>query len=207
MYLQLSIAGEYGNKATMIKKLIQEIGANLVSTEGAVAQTVFRARAELTIPRVVAAEQLLDRIFILYFLEGGDTIKVHIEAPTVPETKRQAARIARRTCALFETPTVKTEVKAVIYTTNLQGFDTEIMCGRRIGHGRRFLDAFSEQWLTRVMTPTVVFFLAVTFLPTTTISQSAAVGLGAAVITLIIESALFSMNAEEWKWEEYKSEY
>jgi hypothetical protein len=207
MYLELLITAEYGNKQALIAKLVQEIGVNVVTAHAAVQQSVFRVSAGSIIPRIVAAEQLQNNIRIVYFLEGGDTIKVHIEAPTVPETKRQAARVARRTCALFENPTVKTKVKAIIYSTNLQGFDTEIIYGGRVGRWRQFLETFTKQWLTRVTTPAIVFFLAVAFLPATTIAQSATLGLLAAGFTLLIESVLFAAKADEWKWEENRGEY
>jgi hypothetical protein len=101
---------------------------------------------------------------------------------------------------------VKAQTKAVTYAKNFQGFDTAIIFGRRISRWRRFLDAFAERWLPRVATPAIVFFLAAAFLPGTTVAQAAFIAALAAGIILLIESALFAMTADDWKWEENKSD-
>jgi hypothetical protein len=98
MYVELRITAEYGNKQEFVGKLSQEIGVNAVSPAAAVQKTVFQHEASTVAPKVVAAEQIQHKTVILYFLEGSDTIVVHVAARTVAETKQQAVRIARRTC-------------------------------------------------------------------------------------------------------------
>jgi hypothetical protein len=183
-----------------------EIGANLVSAGTAVPATVFAPDAATIILTVIAAEQIQNNTLILYFLEGSDRINVHIEASTIARSKQHADRIARRTRALFEDPTVKRTIRAVIYARNLKGFDSPIIDGSRNAPWSRFWDAFTERWPTRVATPAIVFFLAAAYLPATMFFQAAFLGFLAAAITLIIESILFAMKAGEWKWEENKSE-
>lgn len=162
--------------------------------------------ASTVIPKVVAAEQIQHKAFILYFLEGSDTIVAHVAARTVAETKQQAVRIARRTCTLFEKPSVKTTTKAVIYAVNSQGFDTAIISGHRIGRWRRFVDAFTERWLARIVSPSIVFGVATAYLPGTNFFQSALIGFLAAVLTLLIESIAFASTTDDWKWEEIKND-
>jgi hypothetical protein len=206
MYVELRITADYGDKQGFVEKLSQEIGINAISAGAAVQKTVFQHDASTVTPKVVAAEQIQHKTVILYFLEGSDTIVVHVAARTVAETKQQAVRIARRTCALFEKPSVKTKTKAVIYAVNSQGFDTAIIVGNRIGRLRRFMDAFAERWLARIVTPGIVFGVATAFLPGTNLFQSALIGFLAAVVTLLFESIAFASTADDWKWEEIKND-
>jgi hypothetical protein len=80
----------------------REIGVNLVDIAEAVQQTVLRADASAVLAKVVAAEQIQHKILNLYFLEGGDTLVVHVAARTLPQAKQQAERIGRRIGSLFE---------------------------------------------------------------------------------------------------------
>lgn len=205
MYVELRITAEYGNKQRFVEKLSQEIGVSSVSAEAAVQKTVFQRYASTVIPQVVAAEQIQHKAIVLYFLEGSDTIVVHVDARTVAETKQQAVRIARRTCTLFENPSVKTKAKAVIYAVNSPDFDTAIISGHRLGRWRRFVDAFTERWLARIVTPGIVFGAAGAYLPGTNFFQSALIGFVAAVITLLVESIAFALTLDDWKWEEIKN--
>lgn len=206
MYLDMRITAQYGSQQAFIGKLRQEIGVNLTAAAVVVQNSVFRADALLVVPRVIAAEQILNNTSILYFLEGSATIRVHVEARTLVETKQQAHRIAKQTCTLFEKPSVKTTTNAVIYAQNYQKFDTAIMRGRRIGFRSRFVDAFTERWLARIATPAIVFFLATAYMRTTTVFQAAMFGFIAAGISLLIESIVFVAKADDWKWEEVKGE-
>lgn len=142
----------------------------------------------------------------LYFLEGSDTIVAHVAARTVAEAKQQAVRVSRRMCALFEDPDVKMKTKAVIYAVNSQGFDTAVICGDRVSRGRRFADAFTERWLARILTPGFVFAGAAGYLSGTSFVHSALIGFLAAVVTLLIESMVFALTTEDWKWREIKND-
>ena len=206
MYLELRITAEYGDKKMFVERLNQEIGINAITAQAAVQKTMFRSAASTVVPEVVAAEQIQHKVSILYFLEGSDTIVAHVAARTVSETKQQAIRIARRTCALFENPTVKAKTKAIIYAVNSQGFDTAIISGQRLGRWRRFVDAFTKRWLGRIVTPGIVFGMASAYLPGTNLFQSALIGFLAAIMTLLIEGIAFASKADDWKWEEFKND-
>lgn len=207
MYLDMRITARYGNRQAFIGKPVQEIGVNLVAAPVAVANSIFAADADTVVPKVIAAEQILNNTSILYFLEGSTTIRAHVEARTVVETKQQADRIARQTRTLFEKPSVKATTNAVIYAKNYQGFDTAIIRGRRISLWSRFVDAFTERWLARIATPAILFALAVAYMRTTTVFQAALFGFVAAAISLLIESIVVVARADDWKWEEVNSEY
>lgn len=202
MYIELSVTADYGNQQAFIARLVKEIGVNAIPAALAVSQTVLYSSAANVVPKVIAAEQIQDRAIVLYFLSGGDTITAHIEAGTVAEEKKEAVRITRRLCTLFERPSVKSEVNALIYAFNSRGFDTEIIEGKRIGHWRRLADAFRERWLTRVLTPGIVFGFASTYFPQSNLVQSALIVFAAAIATLLIESIAFAVAASDWEWKE-----
>lgn len=116
MYLDMRITAQYGSQQAFIGKLHQEIGVNLTSAAVVVQNSVFCADALLVVPRVIAAEQIMNNTSILYFLEGSTTIRVHVEARTLVETKQQAHRIAKQTCTLFEKPSVRATTGGNLYT-------------------------------------------------------------------------------------------
>lgn len=202
MYLELRITADYGSKQEFVRKLRQEIGVNAVSASTAVQNTIFRAHAPAIVPKVIAAEQIQHKIFILYFLEGSDTIVAHVAARTVAETKQQAVRVARRTCTLFANSSTPVRTKAVIYAVDSFGLDTALITGERIGRLRRFIDAFTERWLARLVTPGLVFGVAAAYLPGSNLFVSAMIGFFAAIVTLVIESIVFISTADDWKWRE-----
>lgn len=202
MYLELRIAADYGNKANFVSELKKEIGINAIAVASAVQKTSLHAYAAIVAPKVIAAEQIQHKTFILYFLEGSDTIVVHISGQNVAETKDQAARIVRRLPKLFSQNKAKVKSSAIVYVANSMGFDTAIISGKRVGKFARFIDVFAERWMTRLITPAIIFSAAAAFLPATTFFQSALIGLIAAILALLIEGLVFAFKADEWDWTE-----
>lgn len=205
MYVELRITAECGGKQDLVEKLRREIGVNAVAPATAVQQTIFRDHAEEVVPKVIAAEQIQHKILILYFLEGSDTIVVHMAARTVAETKQQAVRVARRVCAQFEDTSVKSKTKAVIYAVDPGGLDTAVITGERVGRWARLMGALTERWLAKLVTPAAVF-VAAALLPGTSVFQSALIGLVAAAASLIIESIVLMLAGDDWKWKEVASD-
>jgi hypothetical protein len=206
VYLELRITAEYGDKEKFIEKLKDEIGLNAVEIVTAVEQTVLGAEASAVATMVVAAEQIQNKIINLYFLEGRDTIVVHVATRTLPQAKQQAQRVARRICAMFENPAVKTRTKAVVYVTNFQASDTAVIMGERVSRRGRFVNALTERWVARIVTPIVVFVVAAVFLPGSSLFLSAFIGLIAAVVTLLAEGLQATSTAADWEWKEIQHE-
>jgi hypothetical protein len=202
MYLELRIVADYGQKAAFVTKLKAEIGINAVPHSVAIAQTSLQPYASIILPKIVAAEQIQHKAYILYFFEGSDTIVAHITGKSVAEVKEQAKRISRRLPKLFETLEVETKSSGVIYSVNPLGFDTPVLKGEKMTFWMRFIDAFTERWMTRLLTPAIVFWIAAAFLPGTNFFQSAAIGMLAVLVSVIIEGIVFAKNAGEWKWDE-----
>lgn len=107
MYMELRITANYGNKQKFVEKLNNAIGANAITAESAVANTIYVQKASAVVPKVIAAEQIQHKTYFLHFLEGSDEISVHIAARTAADIKTQAIRIARQIQRLFERPSVK----------------------------------------------------------------------------------------------------
>jgi hypothetical protein len=202
MYLELKITADYGSKQIFLGNLLKEIGPNNVTAAAAIQHTPLQRYASMLIPKVIAAEQIQYKIFILYWFEGADTISAHISGGSVAETKEQAVRIARRMPALFENLKVKTKVKAVIYAANPSKLDIALLSGERVSKWERLFDAFTERWMARIVTPGLVFSVAAKYLPGSSFFQSALIGFVAAIVTVLIESTVFAYKAEDWKWKE-----
>jgi len=202
MYLELRIIGDYGNKADFIKELKNEIGSNAAAIASTLAKTSLQRYASIVLPKVVAAEQILHTTHILYFLEGRDTIVVHIAGRIVADTKVQAKRLARRLPKLFADTETKLKISAVIYAPGSADFDTPVIKGEQMSFWKRLFDTFAERWLTRIVTPAIIFSGAAAFLPNSSLFQSASIGLAAAVVSVVIEGIIFARKAEEWEWKE-----
>lgn len=205
MYLELRTVADYGNAASFIDKLNKQIGVNAVDPAVAVAQTSFQPNAADVIPKVIAAEQIQHKTYILYFFEGNDTIVAHITGQSLAVTKGQAIRITRGLPKLFDSPDVEMKSSAVIYAEDSRTLDIPVISGEKTTFRTRLLDAFTERWMTRVVAPAIVFWIAAAFLPGTTFFQSALVGLLAVLLSVSIEGVVWARKADDWKWKEVNS--
>jgi hypothetical protein len=194
MYAEITIIATF-DRGQFSRALIEQIGSNSVLAETALKGTIFELSAANIGDRIVAAERITDVASILYFFEGTDTITAHVAARTVSQLKAQAVRITRQMRRLF---TNGCTAKVLIFTQ--EGWDQLIVEGEYVSRWRHFRAALSEKLLGKLLTPAIVFFLAVMFFAGTPAVSTAVIALLAAGISFTIEAAAFAYTAEDWKW-------
>lgn len=84
------------------------------------------------------------------------------------------------------------------------GFDEHIISGEKQSIGRLFREAFGEKWLSRIVTPAIVFLGASMVLAGTPAVTSSLLALSAATISFVAETLLVVLFADEWKWRSVK---
>jgi hypothetical protein len=201
MHAELTIVARY-DRQRLCDGLIEQIGANRVSSEVAVKGSVFERDLAGVRGRIIAAEVIGISASIIYFFEGADTVTVHITAATVTKLKAQATRITRQMGRLFsDNHSFAAEVS--IFAREKGRLEELIVKGEYIPKRKRFTAALTEKWLDKLLTPAAVFFLGTLFLPGSTEARSA-IALGAASISFVIQAALFACTADEWTWRNAK---
>jgi hypothetical protein len=199
MYAQITITAAY-DSTELRQALIDQIGTSAVPALAVLQRTSFAPAAAAIAPTVVAAQLIRNAASIVYFFDGPDTVLVHITAATVTELKAQAKRVTRQMLPFLKSR--RKVIRASLVVQELQGMDALIIDGERLTLPRQILGAFSDKWLSRLVVPASVFALTTYRMSGTTAVQSAAIGLLAALIALLIEILLFVYHAEEWKWKD-----
>lgn len=205
MYLELLIVANYGAQDRFTTKLESMIGKNAVDSLIALLQTSLSDRAEDLKSTVIAAERIQNKIYILYFFEGDDTIRIHIAGENIVGIRQQAERITRGMPKLFESAEAEMKASGVIYSVVPAALDVPVLSGEKTSFKQRLVDAFTDRWMPRLLAPAVAFWVAAAFLSNTNFFQSAMIGLGAALVSVIIEGLVFARKADEWKWKEVAS--
>jgi len=83
-----------------------------------------------------------------------------------------------------------------------RGATDALIAGERIPLRARMWSAVVERLASKVVPGAVTFALASHFLSGTTAVISAAIGLGAAGVGVLIEAAIGARASSEWKWKE-----
>lgn len=205
MFVDLTITSLYGDAVAFEKKLIANIGKNMViDMANALQGTIFQNYVALDGPQIIAVEQMPGNERVIYFLQGNDTIKVHIVASTVVKLKKETVRITRQIANLIDTPGNGLKAEASMFVAEVAGFDVLVIMGERVGRLKQFGGFMAEKWLTRLASPMVIFAGASIWLQATTAPTSAWIGLLAAGVSFLLEAAVFVYSADDWKWKDTK---
>lgn len=202
MYAEITIIATYDRKK-LSKGLLEQIGPNRVQPEVGVKGTIFEQDQASVKDRIIATEVIGNSASVIYFFEGTDTVTVHVTAATVMQLKTQAERITRQMRPMFDKKR-KRAAKVAIFVQEAERSDELIIAGEYVSRISLFKSALLEKWLSKLLTPALVFFLATKALSGTTAATSAFIALAAAGINFVVEAAGFAYTANEWKWRDAK---
>lgn len=146
----------------------------------------------------LVAEQVLNSATVVYFMEGNDSIKVHIVVRSLAEARKQCSRLTRQVSSKIEG---LSEAKATILV-QVRGTDEAVLSAQRVSFVGRWWADTSDKFVSRFATVFVTFVLAAMLLPGSTASQSAGIGLVAALVAAVLEAAVIAAKSEEWKWKD-----
>jgi hypothetical protein len=199
MYAELTITASY-TREQLSEALIKQIGPNRVDAGIALARTIF-AFDPATTERAIAAELIGNTVAIAYFFEGSDTVTAYIFGSTPRQLKAQAERVMRQLRCLLDKPG-KWGANVSIFTLENNSSDVPIIEGEYVLKRRRFVEALLEKWLSKLLTPALIFLGNIwTGTPATV---SGLIAFGAAGIVFVIEAATSAASADEWKWKDAK---
>jgi flavin-binding protein dodecin len=198
MFAEITIVAAYDRK-TFSGKLIKLVGTNRSSVEQALQGTIFADSQATITSRIVAAEIIREAVSVLYFFEGNDTVAVHVTAQTVAQLKAQSVRITRQLRSQFEQPS-KLSATVAIVTQEQSAFYAPIIKGEYISRVRRITSRLTENWLSKIVAPAVVYFLTALMLGGTPAAVSGGIALVAAVASFLIEAISSAFVEDDWKW-------
>lgn len=199
MYAQLTVTASYDSLA-LRQALLAHMDATAVAPLFALRRTRFAPIAHAVAPTVVAAQAIRNAALVIYFFDGPDTIIVDITATTVAELKLQTRRVTRQLLPLLRKG--KKLVDVVILASAGPGVDTPILNGSRVSMLEQLGSVAGEKWVSKLLTPAIVFGLTSRLLVGTPAAESALFGVVAALLAFLVEVALFIYHGDEWKWEE-----
>lgn len=172
-------------------------GQNFVEAEVAFRGTIFDKQTDIA-KAVLAAERIPNVATVIYFGEGDDTIKVHIACKTLADLRKQCNRISRQLDRLPGTQGILESTATVL--VKVGGSDEAVLIGKKISYLKRVYEAIGEKFLAKFLPAAITFGLAASFLPGTSIFQSAQIGCLAAFLGASIEALISASLAKEWKW-------
>jgi hypothetical protein len=173
------------------------VGVNEIEVETALAGSPLA-----TVPSVVrsalTAEQVVNAATVVYFMEGDDTIKVHIIVRSLAEVRKQCSRITRQ---LSDKIGALSTANATVLV-QVKGTDEAVLAGEKIPFTDRVKTVITEKFVAKFFPAAISFGLAAMLLPGTTAVTSAAIGATAACIGALVEALISASSAGEWKWKD-----
>lgn len=180
-------------------RIAANAGANQITPAAALQGTVL-ANEPTILAAALAAERIMNVATIIYFVEGGDTIKAHIVVRSLSDLRKQCARITRQLKGVFPAqPLVEATARVLV---QVRGTDEAVISGRRVSFFQRMAETLLEKFVAKFVPAAVTFALAATFLAGTPAVQSAWIGALAACAGALVEATIAARNADEWKWKD-----
>lgn len=198
MYAELDLKFKEPIDPTKAVESLKAIaGANAISVADALQGTPL-ANVPGIANAALAAEQVMNAATIIYFMEGNDTIKVHIVVRSLAEVRKQCSRLTRQVATRIK---VLAEARATVLV-QVRGTDEAVLEATKVSGWQRFLSNASEKFVGKFVPAAVTFALASMFLSGTPALTSALVGAVAACIGAVVEAVVAAVNADEWKWKD-----
>ena len=123
---------------------------------------------------------------------------LYIFSDRVAELKAQAMRISRQIDLIVKRRCVACTVADVYVHETV--YDERIISGSKESFSERFVAVFAKTWLSRILTPAIIFFGALQLMAGTSFVSGSLLALCAASISFVIETAAVVVFADEWKW-------
>lgn len=198
MYAELDLKFKQSIVSATASATIKEIvGVNEIQVKAALAGSPL-----LSIPSIVrsalAAEQVMNAATVIYFMEGDDTIKVHIVVRSLAEVRKQCARITRQ---LSDKIGSLSAANATVLV-QVKGTDEAVLTGEKVSLSHRMRTIIADKFLAKFLPAATTFALAAMFLPGTTAVSSAAIGAVAACGGALFEATLAAISSGDWKWKD-----
>lgn len=171
------------------------IGVNEIEVTAALAGSPLASVASI-VQSALAAEQVMAAATVIYFMEGNDTIKVHIAVRSLAEVRKQCSRITRQLSNKIGTLSAANATVLV----QVKGTDEAVLIGEKVSFVRHLWTTIGEKFAGKFLPAAATFALATMFLPGTTVVSSAAIGAVAAGVGALVEAAIAARNSGDWKW-------
>lgn len=173
----------------------QVIGLNQIDVVVALSETLLASVSGI-VRSALAAEQVLGATTVIYFMEGNDTIKVHIVTSSLAEMRRQCVRITRQLSGKIRL--LSTANASIL--VSMKGSGEVLIVGVRLSYALRLWAIAVEKFIGKFFPAAIAFALAAMFLSGTTAVASAAIGAVAAGVGALVEAAIAAGHAGEWTW-------
>lgn len=173
------------------------IGVNEVDVKVALTGSALASVPNI-VQSALAAERVMAAATVIYFMEGDDTIKVHIDVRSLAEVRKQCSRITRQLSGKIGALSTANATVLV----QVKGTDEAILVGEKFSFWRHMWTSATEKFVGKFFPAAVAFVLATMFLPGSTAVGSAAVGAAAAAVGALFEAAIAARNSKEWKWKD-----
>lgn len=198
MYAELDLKFKKSIQPDELKRDLEKIArVNYVEANVALRGTIFDKQSDIS-KAVLAAEIIPNVATVIYFGEGDDTIKVHISCKTLADLKKQCSRISRQLDRLPGTKGIMESTATVLVMVGRS--EEAVLIGKKIPYLKRVYEVSGEKFFAKFLPAAITFALAASFLPGTSIFQSAFIGSIAAFMGAIIEVLISASLAKEWKW-------
>lgn len=198
MYAELDLKFKHSIVPTMAGDTIKDIiGVNEVDVAAALAGSALASVPNI-VQSALAAEQIMAAATAIYFMEGNDTIKVHIDVRSLADVRKQCSRITRQLSGKIGALSTANATVLV----QVKGTDEAILIGEKFTFVRHMWVTATEKFVGKFLPAAVAFGLAAMFLPGSTVVGSAAVATAAAAVGALCEAAIAAHNSKEWKWKD-----
>jgi hypothetical protein len=192
--LKFSLAVDFDRARSIISA---NAGSNAVEPAMALRGTALASVPDIA-KAAVAAEQIRNAATVIYFGEGNDTVRAHIESRSLADARAQCSRITRQLAGISPDKRVD-EAQARLFV-QVRGTDEALLEGQRVSYTRRLKAAALEKFIGKFLPAGIAFVLAAALLPGTSAVTSAMIAAVAAIVGAFAEALLAAAKADEWNW-------